>query len=103
MIQNMLCIIFTVIGLALLVVSVVGTLKFPDFYAKLHALGLGQTLAFICFTIGIAIYLGFQFVTLKFIIVMAAIMIAGPIGTHIVDKVAFEEAMKNKKKEKEEK
>ena len=86
-------------GLFFMVVSVRGVIKFPDFFSRLHAIGLGQSLGFCC--LGLFIYQGVNITGLKILMVLFVSMIAGPIGTHIVDRVAFREGLKKEEKDKE--
>ena len=88
-------------GLFFMVVSVRGVIKFPDFFSRLHAIGLGQSLGMGFFCLGLFIYQGVNITGLKILMVLFVSMIAGPIGTHIVDRVAFREGLKKEEKDKE--
>ena len=88
-------------GLFFMVVSVRGVIKFPDFFSRLHAIGLGQSLGMGFCCLGMFIYQGPNITGLKILMVLFVSMIAGPIGTHIVDRVAFREGLKKEEKDKE--
>lgn len=88
-------------GLFFMVVSVKGVIKFPDFFSRLHAIGLGQSLGMGFCCLGLFIYQGVNITGLKILMVLFVSMIAGPIGTHIVDRVAFREGLKKEEKDKE--
>ena len=88
-------------GLFFMVVSVRGVIKFPDFFSRLHAIGLGQSLGMGFCCLGLFIYQGVNITGLKIFMVLFVSMIAGPIGTHIVDRVAFREGLKKEEKDKE--
>ena len=88
-------------GLFFMVVSVRGVIKFPDFFSRLHAIGLGQSLGMGFCCLGLFIYQGVNITGLKILMVLFVSMIAGPIGTHIVDRVAFREGLKKEEKAKE--
>ena len=88
-------------GLFFMVVSVRGVIKFPDFFSRLHAIGLGQSLGMGFCCLGLFIYQGVNITGLKILMVRFVSMIAGPIGTHIVDRVAFREGLKKEEKDKE--
>lgn len=88
-------------GLFFMVVSVRGVIKFPDFFSRLHAIGLGQSLGMGFCCLGLFIYQGANITGLKILMVLFVSMIAGPIGTHIVDRVAFREGLKKEEKDKE--
>ena len=87
-------------GLFFMVVSVRGVIKFPDFFSRLHAIGLGQSLGMGFCCLGLFIYQGVNITGLKILMVLFVSMIAGPIGTHIVDRVAFREGLKKEEKDK---
>ena len=88
-------------GLFFMVVSVRGVIKFPDFFSRLHAIGLGQSLGMGFCCLGLFIYQGVNITGLKILMVLFVSMIAGPIGTHIVDRVAFREGLKKEEKDAE--
>ena len=88
-------------GLFFMVVSVRGVIKFPDFFSRLHAIGLGQSLGMGFCCLGLFIYQGVNITGLKILMVLFVSIIAGPIGTHIVDRVAFREGLKKEEKDKE--
>ena len=88
-------------GLFFMVVSVRGVIKFPDFFSRLHAIGLGQSLGMGFCCLGLFIYQGVNITGLKILMGLFVSMIAGPIGTHIVDRVAFREGLKKEEKDKE--
>ena len=88
-------------GLFFMVVSVRGVIKFPDFFSRLHAIGLGQSLGMGFCCLGLFIYQGVNITGLKVLMVLFVSMMAGPIGTHIVDRVAFREGLKKEEKDKE--
>ena len=88
-------------GLFFMVVSVRGVIKFPDFFSRLHAIGLGQSLGMGFCCLGMFIYQGPNITGLKILRVLFVSMLAGPIGTHIVDRVAFREGLKKEEKDAE--
>ena len=49
-------IIFILAGLFFFFVGVVGILRFPDFYSRLHAAGKADSLAAVLVIIGVALY-----------------------------------------------
>ena len=100
-IRCILTVVFMLAGLFFMAVSVVGVRRFPDFFSRLHAIGLGQSLGigFCCF--GLFIYQGPDITGIKILLVLFMSMLACPIGTHIVDRVAFREGLKREERERE--
>ena len=56
-------------------------------------MGVGQGLGTVLCCIGLFIYEGFTNTGIKILIVMIFTLVGGPIGTHIIDKVAYKEAL----------
>ena len=100
-IRSAACALLLLLGLFFMMVSVKGVIKFPDFFSRLHAIGLGQSLGMGFCCLVLFIYQGVNITGLKILMVLFVSMIAGPIGTHIVDRVAFREGLKKEEKDKE--
>lgn len=100
-IRSAACALLLLLGLFFMMVSVKGVIKFPDFFSRLHAIGLGQSLGMGFCCLGMFIYQGLNITGLKILMVLFVSMLAGPIGTHIVDRVAFREGLKKEEKDAE--
>ena len=100
-IRSAACALLLLLGLFFMRVSVKGVIKFPDFFSRLHAIGLGQSLGMGFCCLGMFIYQGPNITGLKILMVLFVSMLAGPIGTHIVDRVAFREGLKKEEKDAE--
>ena len=101
-IRCILTVLFLAVGLVFMAVSVAGVIKFPDFFSRLHAIGLGQSLGIGFCCIGLFIYQGVNITGGKILLVMIFYLAAGPVGTHIVDKVAFRESFRKAQADKQE-
>ena len=99
-IRCILTVLFLAAGPVFMAVSVAGVLKFPYFFSRLHAIGLGQSLGIGFCCIGLFIYQGPDITGLKILFVLFVSMRAGPIGTHIIDRVAFREGISRAENEK---
>ena len=71
----------------------------PDFYSRLHASGMGETLGLLLTFIGLAIYEvavrdGSWILALKVVLTGLIVFLANPIGTHILCKSAYESGLK---------
>lgn len=88
-------IIFILAGLFFFFVGVVGILRFPDFYTRLHAAGKSDSLAAVLVIIGVALYNlqeinpGNILVSLKIILIAVFIYVASPTATHALAKGAL--------------
>ena len=90
-------------GLFFMTAAVIGVLRFPDFFSRLHAIGMGQSLGLSLCCIGLFIYHGVNITGGKILLVMIFYLVTGPVGTHIVDKVAFRESLRKARIDKKEK
>jgi multicomponent Na+:H+ antiporter subunit G len=77
-------------GIFFFAVAVLGILRFPDFYTRLHAAGKCDSLASVLVILGIALYNLVDFspanllVSLKILAIAAFVFVASPTATHAV-------------------
>lgn len=82
-------------GIFFFAVGVLGVLRFPDFYTRLHAAGKCDSLAAVLVITGLAIYnlADFSFanllVSLKILAIAAFVFVASPTATHAITKAAL--------------
>ena len=69
--------------------ATVGLLRFPDFYSRLHATGKGDTLAVLLALVGLSIYEGFSFTSLKIVFIAVFMFLAQPTSTHAISRAAM--------------
>jgi multicomponent Na+:H+ antiporter subunit G len=91
---TILALVFLVSGFFFIVVAAIGVIRFPDFYTRLHAAGKGDTLGIALFVIGLALYNGFNLVSLKLFLIVLFIFLANPIGGHVLSRAAFKSELK---------
>lgn len=88
-------IIFILTGLFFFFVGVVGVLRFPDFYTRLHAAGKADSIAAVLVLVGVALYnlqefnVGNLLVSIKIMLIAVFIYIASPTATHALTKAAL--------------
>lgn len=88
-------------------IGTTGILRFPDFYARLHAAGKCDTLAAILSLAGIALYNLHDFsfshilVSCKVMAIIVFVFIASPTATHAITKAALLVGVKPWEKKKE--
>ncbi|MDK2848313.1 MAG: multicomponent Na+:H+ antiporter subunit [Desulfuromonadales bacterium] len=84
-----------VAGIFFFAVGVLGVLRFPDFYTRLHAAGKCDSLAAVLVIFGIALYNLVDFsplnllVSLKILAIAAFVFVASPTATHAVTEAAL--------------
>ena len=99
---------FLIAGLFFEAIAAFGVMRLPDFYSRLHASGMGETLGLLLTFVGLAIYEIFVrnggilaggsvsvVLAIKLIICFLIVFLANPIGTHILCKSAYESGVKH--------
>jgi multicomponent Na+:H+ antiporter subunit G len=82
-------------GLFFFAVGVLGLLRFPDFYTRLHAAGKCDSLAAVLVIAGLALYNLAEFsfanllVSLKILAIAAFVFVASPTATHAITKAGL--------------
>ena len=82
-------IILIAAGVFFLTVSVLGLIRFPDFYARTHAVGKSETLGAILVLGGLAVYNGLELSTVKILFILLFALVANPTATHAVARAAL--------------
>lgn len=77
------------LGLVFLVGSMIGMLRLPDFYSRVHASGNSETLGTALVFLGLAVYNGFTDTSAKIIVIFLFVFLGNPIGSHILAKTAY--------------
>jgi multicomponent Na+:H+ antiporter subunit G len=82
-------------GVFLFIVGVIGILRFPDFYTRLHAAGKCDTLGAILILLAIALFniqdftLTNALVSLKILAILAFVFVSSPTATHAITEAAL--------------
>lgn len=75
-------------GLAVMV-GALGLIRLPDFYTRLHAAGIIDTLSVGMIMLGLALQAGFSMVTVKLVLMAGFIIVTSPTSTHALAKSAL--------------
>jgi multicomponent Na+:H+ antiporter subunit G len=75
-------------GSILGIVGAIGILRFPDFYTRLHASGITDTLCTGLFIGGLMIQFGMTLPSLKLLLIFVFILFTCPTATHALSKAA---------------
>lgn len=94
MIINIIAMTFMITGFFFVAVAVLGVLRLPDFYTRLHASGKSETLGLMLTLMGLAIYNGLTLVSFKILLVSLFILLGNPIGTHAIARAAYYSGLK---------
>jgi multicomponent Na+:H+ antiporter subunit G len=92
---------FMALGLVFFLGCVVGLIRFPDFYTRMHAAGKGDTLSsallligFACFALHSGVNAGTVLVALKILGISMFIMLTSPASTHALMRSGYEDGIK---------
>ncbi len=71
------------------VVGAIGTVRFPDFWSRLHAVSVADSGGMLLLIFGMCLQGGFTLVTAKLILIGIFLFITGPTATHAVANAAL--------------
>lgn len=72
----------------------IGLLKFPDFYTRLHAVGVTDTLCVAMLILGLMIQSGWSLITVKLILILLLLLLTSPVTSHAIAKAAQQANLK---------
>ena len=88
-INEILAVVLLSVSLFVFFAGMIGFLRFPDFYTRLHGSGMGDSLAAVVALIGIATYEGLTINMLKILFIIIFLFLAQPTGTHLLTQAAI--------------
>ncbi|MBN8828651.1 MAG: monovalent cation/H(+) antiporter subunit G [Sphingobacteriia bacterium] len=86
-------------GTIICLIGSIGLIKLPDFYTRLHAAGVIDSLGTVLIILGVAFKHGFSIFSLKIILLGIFAFITIPTNTHALAKAAFIGGLKPEGKE----
>lgn len=86
--------VFLIAGGSFCMVGAVGMLRMPDFFTRLHAASVIETLGGGLILLGLLLQAGLTLVAVKLIIVGFLVFFASPTATHALAKAAMERGLK---------
>jgi len=84
------------IGSFLCISGGIGILRFPDFYTRMHAVGVTDTLAAGLILIGLMLLSTDFFVFAKLVMILLLTLLIGPTTSHVLAKTAMHNGLKPK-------
>ncbi|MFW6267104.1 MAG: monovalent cation/H(+) antiporter subunit G [Halanaerobium sp.] len=76
-------------GAAFAVVTVLGQLRFPDVYTRMHAAAVVLTISAVLVTMGTAIYVWEFFLSAKIVLVGMFFLFSNPMATHAIARASY--------------
>jgi multicomponent Na+:H+ antiporter subunit G len=81
-------------GAFFLLVGAIGVLRFPDFYTRLHAVSVCDTLGAGLVLVGLMLQGGLSLVTVKLLLMFYFMMFTGPTAVHALAQAALQGKLK---------
>lgn len=97
--QEVLSWILILSGAFFVLVGAIGTVRFPDFWARLHAASVSDSAGMILLFLGMALQAGFSLVAVKLAIIGAFMFLTGPTATHATANAALVSGLRPKEAE----
>ncbi|MEA1906292.1 MAG: monovalent cation/H(+) antiporter subunit G [Euryarchaeota archaeon] len=87
---NVITILLLLVGAFFMLAGTIGFVRFPDFYSRMHATGKCDTLGEGLMLVGLIVYGGATFVSVKILLLIIFILLANPTSTHAIAKAAYD-------------
>ncbi len=81
--------ILLVAGSTFLVIGGIGLIRLPDLYARMHAVGIIDTLGAALLLIGLALQAGLTLVTIKLFLILLFLLFTCPTATYALANAAY--------------
>lgn len=81
-----------VLGVFFLFIGAVGLIRFPDFYARMHAAGKCDTLGSLLLLAGLAWYGGVTLTSVKILAIAVFLFVTSPTATHAMARAALRQS-----------
>lgn len=75
------------------VIGGLGLLRFPDFYTRLHAAGMTDTLVALMIIAGLILQTGLTLLTLKLILILLFLLFTTPTASHALARAALADGL----------
>ena len=86
--------VLIVLGGGFSIVGALGLIRFPDFYSRLHAGGITDTLGAWMLIAGLMFQAGLSQVTIKLALIVVFLVFTGPTSTHALGRAALHAGVK---------
>ncbi|MEE8303197.1 MAG: monovalent cation/H(+) antiporter subunit G [Candidatus Tectomicrobia bacterium] len=87
--MTMIADLLLLLGLLFILAGVLGILRLPDFYTRLHAMGKCDTLGVALVLVALAIYEGLSLYSVKILLISVFVGLANPTATHALGRAAL--------------
>lgn len=88
-ILNVISAILLITGGVFGILGGIGLLRFPDFYSRLHAAGITDTLTALMIVTGLLIQAGLALVSIKLLLILLLLLFTAPTASHALARAAL--------------
>jgi multicomponent Na+:H+ antiporter subunit G len=81
--------ILMVAGAFFALVGGIGLIRLPDFYSRMHAAGITDTLGAGLVLVGLMLHSGLSLATVKLVMVLAVLLVTSPTAAHALARAAL--------------
>ncbi len=85
---------FLCLGGAFVLIGGIGALRLPNFYTRLHAASLTETMATILIFVGMILQAGFTLAALKLAAIMVFLLLTAPTASYALANAALQSGMR---------
>jgi multicomponent Na+:H+ antiporter subunit G len=82
------------LGSVFMVIGAVGVVRMPDIFTRLHAASVSDTFGVGLILIGLILVAGLTLVSVKLAVLLAFLVLTGPVATHAVARAALDAGVK---------
>lgn len=86
---NLLSWLFLIAGGMFGLVGGIGLIRFPDFYSRLHAAGITDTLCALLIILGLVLQVGLELLSVKLMLILLFLLFTTPTATHALARAAI--------------
>jgi len=86
---NVLSWFFLVTGSAFMIIGGLGLLRLPDFYTRIHAASITDTVGAWLVLVGLMLQAGLNLVMVKLVLILVFLVLTSPLASHALAKAAY--------------
>jgi len=86
--MNTISFIVMTFGFFFLLVTVIGLIRLPGFFTRVHAVSKSETLGLALVFAGLMLHEGMTLVSMKYALIILFVALANPVGAHVLTRAA---------------
>ncbi|MDE2802864.1 MAG: monovalent cation/H(+) antiporter subunit G, partial [Chloroflexota bacterium] len=86
--MNIIALALMAAGLFFMAIAVIGLVRLPDFFSRVHAVSKSETLGITLLLLGLLVSAGVSLTGLKLALIVLFVAISNPVGVHVLTRAA---------------